>query len=335
MPADRRALVVGVNSYQVPDNDLDGAVADAQEIADRLRRHEDETPNYDIRLLLDRMESGDPITRASLSQACQEVFSDFDGDVLVYFSGHGVLTNTGGYLCTFDAAPNDWGVKMDDIVLWASQSRARDILLILDCCHSGDIANPAMFQGRAGTDPLALLRENMTVIAASRPSQAAVEAGGHGLFTAAVLDALDGGAADHMGWVTAPAIYGYVERRFGAFDQRPVYKSHATRLNVVRHCAPLIERFKLYDLLEHFPHEGFRYPLDPEYEPEDEFGNVHEPVNEQKVAIAQLFKDYRDAGLLKTSTPGEQFYWVARRSHTVELTPRGREYWRLVKHQRI
>ena len=167
---------------------------------------------------------------------------------------------------------------------------------------------------------MALLRENVTIIAASRGSEVSLEAGGHGLFTAAVIDALDGGAADHMGWVTAPSIYGDVERRFGAWDQRPVYKSHTTRVTVVRECAPLIDRLKLRQLVKWFPNQDYRYPLDPEYEPDDEYGNRHEPVNDEKVAIAQLFKEYRDAGLLKSSKPNKQLFWTARRSHTVELT---------------
>jgi hypothetical protein len=75
--------------------------------------------------------------------------------------------------------------------------------------------------------------------------------------------------------------------------------------------------------------------LDPEYEPEDEHGNVHEPVNEEKVDIARLLKEYRDAGLLKATVPGEQLFWTARRSHSVELTPRGREYWWLVFNKKI
>jgi hypothetical protein len=75
--------------------------------------------------------------------------------------------------------------------------------------------------------------------------------------------------------------------------------------------------------------------LGPEHEPEDEHGNVKEPVNHEKVAIAQLFKSYRDAGLLKPSDPKLQLYWVARRSETVELTPRGREYWWLVVNDKI
>jgi len=153
----------------------------------------------------------------------------------------------------------------------------------------------------------------MSVIAASLSRQASLEMNGHGVFTAAVLDALKGGAADHLGWVTASSIYAYVERRFSAFDQRPVYKSYATNVRVVRQCAALIDRLKLNALVGHFDAAEYLYRLDPEHEPEDEFGRVHEPINEVKVAVAKLFKEYRDAGLLKPSLPGEQLYWTARR----------------------
>jgi len=224
---------------------------------------------------------------------------------------------------------------MQEIVQMAADSPTSGILLILDCCHSGDIANPTLLNAREASNPLAALRENMTVIAASRNVQVAVEAGGHGLFTAALLDALEGGAADHMGWVSAPSIYAYVERRFGSWDQRPVYKSHATRVAIIRECEPLIDRLKLRKLIELFPSQDFKFMLDPEYEPEDEHGNVHEPVNKEKVNVARLLKEYRDAGLLKATVPGEQLFWTARRSRTVELTPRGREYWWLVFNKKI
>lgn len=330
----RRALIVGIDSYDNT-SDLAACVEDAKAMAELLSRNVDETLNYECRVLLDHMEDGKPITRAALREACAELFSDFKGEVLFYFSGHGALTQFGGHLCTSDAQKNDLGIPMQEIVEMANKSRAQDILMILDCCHSGDIANPTLFNAGNGTDPLAVLRENMTVIAASRGTQVSVEAGGHGLFTAAVLDALEGGAADHMGWVTAPSIYAYTERRFGSWDQRPVYKSHTTGVTVVRACAPLIDRLKLRRLVELFPTIDYKYPLDPEHEPEDEHGNVHEPVNHDKVAIAQLFKEYRDAGLLKPSTLNEQLFWTARRSHTVEMTQRGREYWWLISNGKI
>ena len=330
----RRALIVGIDIYERAGN-LGAAVSDARAIGELLTRHEDGTPNYECRTLLDNLEDGQPITRAGLRRAIEELFENFTGDALFYFSGHGVLGQTGGYLATFDGRPDDWGVLMQEVVQLANDSRARNVLLILDCCHSGDIANPANLRGRGEAGPLAAIRENVTVMASSGNSQVSVEAAGHGLFTAAVIDALDGGAADHMGWVTAPAIYTYVEHRFGAWDQRPVYMSHATRSSLVRECAPLIDRLQLRELTRQFPTQDYLYRLDPEHEPEDENGNAHAPVNNDKVAVAQLFKVYRDAGLLKPSTLNEQLYWTARRGNTVELTPRGREYWRLVDWGRI
>lgn len=328
----RRALVVGINSYLKAPK-LQSASADAESIASLLERHADGAPNFECRVLLDHLENGHPINRKDLRQACQDLFKDFKGEVVLFFSGHGVLTATGGYLCTTDAEPDDWGVPMQEILQMATDSPAVDVLVILDCCHSGDFANPTLL--KRGADPLAVLRENMTVIAASLPRQTSVEAGGHGLFTAAVLDALDGGAADHMGWVTAPSVYAYVERRFGAWEERPVYKSHTSTVSVIRECAPLIDRLKLHQLVDLFPTPDHRYPLDPEFEPEDEHGVFHEPVNKAKVGIALLFKEYRDAGLLKPSEPGEQLFWTARRGHSVELTHRGREYWGLVRKKKI
>ena len=330
----KRALVVGINSYERT-SQLTGCVADAEAMSQVLEAHADLRPNYQCRVLLDKLEDGSRITRGALYRACEELFTDIRDDVLLYYSGHGVLTPYGGYLCAYNSNRDDWGVPMDVIVKMANASRARDILMIFDCCHAGDFANPALLPVGNGQNPLALLRENMTVIAASLGSQAALEAGGHGIFTTAVLSALRGGAADIMGWVTAPAIYSYVERRFGAFDQRPVYKSYATGVRVVRKCAPLIRRSTLVQLVNLFKAEDYLYRLDPEYEPEDEHGNVHEPVNHEKVAIAQLFKRFRDAGLLTTTIPGEQLYWTARLSHTVELTLRGREYWWLLTHRQI
>lgn len=333
---EKRALIVGIDKYESA-HPLSSCVADAKAVGDLIELNADLRPNYLSRVLLNNMEDGQPITRAALRGACEELFADFKGDVLFYFSGHGVLTPFGGHLCAFDSKKNDWGVPMQEVVEFAINSEARDIVLILDCCHSGDIADPTILRSKRGGDPLAVLRENMTVIAASLKAQSAVEAGKHGLFTAALLDALDGGAADHMGWVTASSIYAYVERRFGSWAerQRPVYKSYATRVRVVRECAPLIDRLKLRRLIELFPKQDSKYRLTPQHEPEDENGEVHQPVNREKVAVAQLFKEYRDAGLLKPSIPGEQLFWTARRRHTVELTLRGREYWWLVKNKKL
>ncbi len=328
----RRALLIGINEYQCGQN-LKSCVADTEELLLRLERHKDGAKNYDCVICPDQNSDGQKITRPVFRKLIRDLFDNFDGEIVLYFSGHGVLTEHGGYFCTFDAEADDWGVPMQEVIDTANASAASDVLLLLDCCHSGSIANPRLLQGKP--NPLAVIRENMTVIAASREMESAMEGPEHGLFTAALLDALDGGAADHMGNVTAPAIYAYTERRFGAWDQRPIYKSHTHTVNTVRQCEPLIDRLKLRKLVDYFPVANFLYPLDPDYEPEDEHGNVREPIDKEKVEISALFKEYRDAGLLKPTVVGEQLFWTAKRSNTVELTARGREYQWLVANGKI
>jgi hypothetical protein len=329
----RRALIIGINRYGGANN-LHACVADAESVASVLARHKDGEKNFDCIAWLDQTDSGELITRGRLRAAVTNLFA-FDGDVLLYFSGHGFLSPTGGVLGTSDGTTDDWGIPMQEVVDLATGSAARQILIILDCCHAGQIANPGMMNAGRGMNPLAVLRENVTVIVASRAQEGAIETGGHGLFTGALVDALEGGAADHMGYVSAPALYTYVSRRFSAQDQRPVFKTNATEVFQVRECEPLISRLQLRRLPDLFPAANHQYALDPEYEPEDEHGNVKEPINKEKVAIAQLFKSYRDAGLLKASESGLQFFWVARQSKTVELTARGQEYWWLVVNDKI
>jgi hypothetical protein len=327
---DRRALIVGINHYeQLPS--LDGCVADAEAVAELLRCHEDGSPNFDcwVEVAPDRA-SG--MRRADLRPALNRLFEPgFKGEALFYYSGHGMVDATGGYLATSDAETNDVGIPMSQLIDLANSSKACDICIMLDCCHAGALGNAS----GAADNPFANMREGITIIAASGPQQQAMEAGGHGLFTAAVIDSLSGGAADHMGWVTPPSIYGYVERRFGGWGQRPVYKTHTDHLAVVRKCAPIIDRADVVQLTTHFPTADSRYGLDPEFEPEDEEGNIRGEINEAKVALAHLFKRYRDAGFLKPVKQGEQLYWTARHGHDVVLTPRGKEYWGLVKRGRV
>ena len=326
----RRALLVGIDKYDYF-NDLTTCVADATEMATLLKRNADAGPNYSCRLMVHGATNAkEPITIPMLTEACEELF-DYTGDVLFYFSGHGALTKTGGYIATTDSQKHNWGIPMQQILDLALVSRARDILVMLDCCHAGALGDIPSYKG---PHALANLREDMTIIAASRASESAVEAGKHSLFTASLLEALNGGAADHMGWVTPQSIYAYVERGFGGWVQRPVYKSNVSELTVVRRCAPLIERLKLDELVQLFPTLDTKFQLDPDYEAYDAKGNRRKRVDEEKVRKSNLFKDFRDVGLVK-STSGEQFFWVALNSGTLELTTRGREYWRLVQAEQI
>lgn len=300
----RRALLVGINRYDHVGS-LDSCVRDATAMRDILAIHEDGSPNYDCELWADRTPDGRPITRAALREGCRQLFGDFDGEVELFFAGHGAITDHTGYLCTRDAARDDWGVPMHEVLGMVKRSRCCDVIIIVDCCHSGDMGNPP--DQADGPSLLSSLRENVTILAASRRTQVSPEGSEHGLFTEAVLDALSGGAADERGRVTAPSIYAQVQARFRAWGRRLVFKSHATRVPVLRRCEPSITRAQLAELVDLFPTQCYKYLLDPEHEPEDEHGNVHEPVNTEKVRVARLFKVYRNAGLLRATVPNEDF----------------------------
>jgi len=60
----------------------------------------------------------------------------------------------------------------------------------------------------------------VSLLTASRGEQVSVEDAGGGIFTSLVVDALQGGAADILGDVTAPSVYAYLEAALGAWDQR-------------------------------------------------------------------------------------------------------------------
>ena len=92
----RGALIVGINTYS-PGNNLNACVADAKAMAEILSRHKDGEKNFDCVVWLDKTDDGSPITRPKLRAALTELFN-FDGDVLLYFSGHGFVSKTGGLL---------------------------------------------------------------------------------------------------------------------------------------------------------------------------------------------------------------------------------------------
>jgi len=321
----RRALLVGIDQY---DDDhvanLTGCVADATAMHSLLQRHEDGSPNYDCRLLVSP--GDDRVTRKLLRVQWNRLFGDFRGDIIFYFSGHGVPLKSGGFLVTQEGDLDDPGLAMDELLTLANCSRADSVLLILDCCHSGHLGNP---QQGAGTGHYqSHLREGLTILAASRPAEPAAELYGHGIFTRLVLGALSGGAADVRGLVSAASIYAYVEQALGPWDQRPMYKSHADRLPPVRHCLPAVSNALLRDLPVLFTLPDNLLQLDPSYEHSCSGSNF------RNVNIFENFKKLRDARLLVTEG-GEDLYYTALKNGRVRLTPLGQFYWRLAEAGRL
>lgn len=317
----RRALLVGIDHYKDL-SPLAGCVADATAMQDFLDVHEDGSPNYDCRLLVS---SQTHVTRTVLRASWNELFDHFEGDALFFFSGHGSLTRVGGFLATYEWERNDPGLPMDELLTLANQSKARSVLLILDCCHSGCLGNPAILQG---VESQAHLREGVTILAASRPSEPSLENDGHGVFTNLVLGALSGGAADVRGRVSAASIYAYAEQALGPWDQRPLYKSHADRLSPVRLCEPSVPDSLLRELPKLFKKADSLFRMDPSHE------RTHPSAKPQHVEVFDKLKVLRNARLLVTEEK-KDLYFVALGSGWVKLSPLGRSYWNLAKSKRL
>jgi hypothetical protein len=327
MNSSRKALVVGINDY---DNfsSLRHAESDANAITELLAFHGDgdRSRNFDIAKML---HSEVPVQRATLRPAIHNLFANSKGlDLAFYFAGHGVVSETGGYLVTADGIVNDYGITMDELYIAAQRSPANSVLLMLDCCHSGAVGDT---RALGDDSPRTVLRENTTIMAASLPMQAAVESREGGLFSAALKDALDGAAADILGNISLASVYAVIERRFSLWQQRPVAKSYVSRPIVLRKVRARLSQQELRRLPSFFPTPAHKYPLTPDHDPERDVNEVARTLElPDKVEVGRIFKRYRDAGLLEATVPGEDFYYVAQRSRTVQLTLFGREYWRLV-----
>jgi hypothetical protein len=321
----RRALLVGIGRYEAMP-DLPSCVADAQALRDVLLRHDDGAPNYDCRLLT--FPGGAPITREVLRAAWHDLFAGFPGDILFYYAGHGSPADAGGAILTYEGTPATPGLPMSELIQLANDCAAQEVVLILDCCHSGAIGGVGRRHGGRALEQIARLREGVTILAASRAQETAVADSAHGVFTDLLLSALQGGAADVRGHVSAAAVYASIEQALGAWDQRPLYKSFASHLAPLRHCTPQVSDASLRRLPQYFATETSRYRLAPSYEYTRPEGIA------DHVAIFDAFKRYRDAHLLRT-VEGDDLYFAALQAHEVELTPAGRLYWRLARQGRI
>jgi len=315
----RQALVVGINDY--PTAPLTGCVPDANRISRLLGDNDDGSPNFSVRTLTKLGEIG---TKALLRKNIEALFVNSKVDVaLFYFSGHGFLDSTGGYFVTPDATQYDEGLSMETVIGLANNSPARERVIIIDCCNSGHFGSVTALATGASVLP-----EGVSVLTASRKNEAAVESDGQGVFTRLICDGLEGGASDVIGNVTASSLYSYVDEALGAWEQRPLFKSHVSRFTRLRLCKPVVPLEILRRLPTYFACPEVEFPLDPTYEPDAS------PTHPEHEEVFGHLQKYRNARLLEP-VGADHMYYAALQSLSCRLTPLGRHYWRLAKEKKI
>lgn len=318
----RKALIVGIDYYEHISK-LFGCVNDAHSVKAVLDRHSDGTVNFGVKIL-----SGtgpiEQVKRPELKEHVRQLFSDDNEISLFYFAGHGYIETTGGYLCTSECATGDDGLPLSEIITLATESKARNKIILLDSCHSGIAGD------RPGVKQVAELCEGMTILTASTKDQYATEQNGSGIFTTLLVDALNGPAANLVGEVTPGSVYAHIDQSLGEWQQRPVFKTNVKTFVSLRKVQPPIGLADLKRIVEFFPNPGFELKLDPSFEAEIKGRDIGMPAPDpQNTEIFSILQKYNRVNLLVPI--GAPHMWhAAMESKACKLTVLGEHYRRLV-----
>ena len=320
----RKALVVGIDYYSSV-SPLHGCVNDAHSVKSVLDRHADGSINFSVRLLTGTGPA-EPVSRSELKDAVRDLFAGDSETALFFFAGHGFIEVTGGYLITSECNTGDDGLSLNDVLVLANTSGARNKVIILDSCHSG-IAGASTNNKTHSAE----LAEGITILTASTADQYATEQNGSGVFTSLLVDALSGSASNLVGDVTPGSVYAHIDQSLGPWEQRPVFKTNVKSFVSLRRVQPPIELVNLRRISELFPLPGFEFPLDPTYEPEmkgrDPGMPPPDPENTRTFAVLQK---YNRLNLLVPV--GAPHMWnAAMESKVCRLTALGEHYRRLVE----
>lgn len=324
----RKALVVGIDYYSSISH-LHGCVNDAYSVKCVLERHADGSVNFDVKLLTS-IGTSDAISRSQLKDAVKELFSGETETALFYFAGHGFIEVTGGYLITSECSTGDDGLSLNDVLIFANESAAKNKVIILDSCHSGFAGSS--INNKTRTTELA---EGITILTASTADQYANEQNGSGVFTSLLVDALSGAAANLVGEITPGSVYAHIDQSLGPWEQRPVFKTNVKSFVSLRRVQPSIDLSSLQRICEFFPSPGFEFPLDPSYEPELKGRDMRmpppDPENTRTFAILQKFNRLN----LLVPINAMHMWNAAMECKACRLTALGEHYRRLVEKKRI
>lgn len=208
-----RALLIGNSTYPADEHNLQALKGPVKDIAVLNRALADPATGLfadsDVALLPEA-------TSVRAIRALGRFFGQAvrDDVLLVYFSGHGKLDQVGRlHLCMQDTDSADLlstAVSSTRINEFADASRARNVVIVLDCCYSGAFRGSDLGDTVAGPGRYVLTSCRGTQLANDATAENSTS---H--FTQHLVDGLLGAAADHDGdgYVTFSDLYAYVDRR--------------------------------------------------------------------------------------------------------------------------
>lgn len=230
-------LAVGLNEYKNPKFNLNYCRPDVDAFADSfLKRSGTLFTDVQVHKLYDADATGEAIS-AKMKEIAEVAAAD---DVFVFaFAGHGVMSEGGGdqdpefHMIPYDVTQmygND--AMLAELALSGSHLQqlaaaipARKQLMVLDACQSGGVVESFAIRGAAEERALAQLARSsgMYVLASTRSEQFATEAEelGHGLFTFALLEAIEGkGDANSDGKITVKEVEAWLNERVPELSEK-------------------------------------------------------------------------------------------------------------------
>ncbi|HEX6224070.1 MAG TPA: caspase family protein [Chryseolinea sp.] len=220
-------LAVGINKYKNASYNLNYAQPDASSFVEKLNekskvlfKHVNRVEIYDEDATKENIAMG---FKAMVAQAKPE-------DVFMfYYAGHGTLDDANNdeyYLVPTDitklygdpAQLHARGISATDIRGFLTQIKSQKQIVLMDACHSGGAVKSLSTRGVA-SDEKAMVQlarsSGVVMIASSGTKQLATEfeALKHGVFTYALLEALDGKADNGDSKITVNELKLYMEER--------------------------------------------------------------------------------------------------------------------------
>lgn len=325
----KKALLIGINAYPAG-NELHGCIEDINCLERAIARNGDGTLNFQVKKLPDVQTSGEAMDKI------RELFNGNSDTALLYFSGHGYVNETGAEIVMPDNIRNGglyyMGLQMKDIMEVVNTSRVRNKIVIFDCCHAGNMGRYNI------SDTGSNLSTGVSLLLACRDDEYAEEMGGHGLFTELLCNALEGGAADPTGNITMGGIYAYIDRSFGAWGQRPVFKTNVTEFAPVKTVKPEVSLDEIKRITDLFTRMNDDFALDPSFEftndPNEEHKVVKPYATVENVNKFKTLQKLHSIGLV-SPVGTSHMYFAAMESKSCRLTELGKYYWRLVKNDKI
>jgi hypothetical protein len=233
--ANSYALVLGIDAYQHV-GPLSYAANDARGVAGALTAHGFLPGN--VQTLLDGAATRAAIMSAFMRFADPAVLEP-DDRLLVFFAGHG-HTLTGrrgetGFLVPVDGQIADPStlIRWDELTRNGELIAAKHVLFLMDACYGGlAVSRQSLPPGTTRLLNDMTRRYSRQVLASGKPDEVVADGcgvrPGHSLFTAHLLNGLDGAAATTEGVVTAQGLMAYVYDKVGSdpySGQTPHYGS--------------------------------------------------------------------------------------------------------------